>query len=550
MSLSTDPVAYSCVSPASGTFAGACTTNPFRQTGCPTTCTSELWFRYDPSDINSPVYQHSVRMELTVVLGANDRLTYTLLYSESKDNGFSNPCAWSGAVSSTVLALTPLTNGCMDLAAGTTQFTLNAESLDGNGTFFLKLERESGTGGTASVCLKELLAPQPPPVNDRCADALAMSTISGGGIDPLASFGGSGSWGDALDGTNRYATKQRRDAECAGAFPNEDHYFRQFGVCYPNFRIGDKLITGTVADTTSYPEHLSSTVFYTFSVPAGDPLTGWYLHVGQLNCPDQTTNSPDSIEIMVASNLDCNNAQLTTVLGGGYRKVGATGLYPTSDLVMALPALTAGITYGIIVDGVKGSNCDYKLLLTRNPVINPVLPAAPFRSVSGYIADRHAYLTWTVDPAVTLTGFDILQEVDGQWQTIHTLPARTDTLTYTQAVLRPAEHARYQVRATGPDGAAWYSELVSLTGTVGPLALVQVYPVPADEYVYASVMMPRAGLLTLQVLDLAGRIRWETQTAQEGGLQTLRVPVEDLPAGMYLLRARSGGATVVHPWTR
>ncbi|TAE47029.1 MAG: hypothetical protein EAZ89_18825, partial [Bacteroidetes bacterium] len=223
LTVSPAAAAYTCTTPSAFTFAATpCTNSAGLPGGCAAGCTREMWFRYDPADASFPTQQHSLRIELSLdfTAAATSVVKYYVLYSEAKDNGFGNPCTWVNTFTPDFI---PWTSGCLTVTTGTVgQQTILVEGLDGSGTFFLKLERATGNGGTVTVCTKQLNAPANPPANDRCANATALT--SGAGIDPLAAAGGTASWAAALVGSNKNATKQRRTDECPALTPTEDHF--------------------------------------------------------------------------------------------------------------------------------------------------------------------------------------------------------------------------------------------------------------------------------------------------------------------------------------
>ncbi|MDX2284215.1 MAG: hypothetical protein NW241_08635 [Bacteroidia bacterium] len=362
--------AYTCTLPAAYTFSGASgVAYSGVAAGCAAGSAQEAWFRFDPADPNSPAWQHSIQFEVSFNLAAGSEIKYYLLYSDCRDNGFGNPCTW---VNPNTPPFTPRIAGCWNVPAGASNMpVLTAEGLDGEGTYFLKLERVSGAGGSIQICAKELAAPAPPPANDRCADAIAL--IPGAGVDPGAAAGGSGNWGDAVSGSTLYATKERRTDECAG-FNTEDHFFTTnfLGDCYSNRSLGDLVNPITNTKIGQAVRYLDNSVYYTFTKPAGDPETGWYLHLGDLNCA--TAYAPDSVEILVARRLDCGDAANTLILSSA--AAGATALFPGSDMALGPLTLKADTLYGIILDGVMGSGCDFRLLLTRSGAVSPVLEAA------------------------------------------------------------------------------------------------------------------------------------------------------------------------------
>ncbi len=88
----------------------------------------------------------------------------------------------------------------------------------------------------------------------------------------------------------------------------------------------------------------------------------------------------------------------------------------------------------------------------------------------------------------------------------------------------------------GPDGTFTDLERPALNA----LAL-SLTPNPADETVAVAWTQASAGLAEVRLLDVQGRLLHSHQLTQPAGPVRLELPIEDLPAGVYLVEVVTGG---------
>jgi hypothetical protein len=91
------------------------------------------------------------------------------------------------------------------------------------------------------------------------------------------------------------------------------------------------------------------------------------------------------------------------------------------------------------------------------------------------------------------------------------------------------------------------SSIFNLTGDINrflpgdasiPLSL-NVFPNPASENLSFSLTAPKAGLATITICDLLGRVVKNVELGLDEGFQSIDIPVSDLPEGTYKLILRS-----------
>jgi len=94
---------------------------------------------------------------------------------------------------------------------------------------------------------------------------------------------------------------------------------------------------------------------------------------------------------------------------------------------------------------------------------------------------------------------------------------------------------------------AWWTPLSMATSThedallPQAFALTEVYPNPFSSHANVTVTLPVPGPVTLELVDLLGRVVERTDLGRFGvGTHTLQVQGDDLPQGTYLIRLISG----------
>jgi PKD repeat protein len=80
---------------------------------------------------------------------------------------------------------------------------------------------------------------------------------------------------------------------------------------------------------------------------------------------------------------------------------------------------------------------------------------------------------------------------------------------------------------------------------------LEVYPNPGRDELRVSVFLTSQGAMQLELLDLLGRpVKSMAQESRPAGAATWELSVQDVPAGMYLVRLRSGDGVRTVKWTK
>ena len=104
----------------------------------------------------------------------------------------------------------------------------------------------------------------------------------------------------------------------------------------------------------------------------------------------------------------------------------------------------------------------------------------------------------------------------------------------------PTQNGVYSVEITGTRCNAVSSDFtVAFIGTEEGLAnhSIRIYPVPTRNYLTFEALQVPNGVTTLELIDLSGRLVWNTQESMSGDVE-LTIDLPTLPRGNYIFRAR------------
>lgn len=159
-------------------------------------------------------------------------------------------------------------------------------------------------------------------------------------------------------------------------------------------------------------------------------------------------------------------------------------------------------------------------------------------------------LHWQIDYAEQLSHFEVLRATDGQgYASLDEVRVSSPTLERArfdfldrEAWRGGSDRLQYRLRIWDLDGHSQLSEAIEVLRPERELTL-QVSPNPTQGAARVVVQATEEQPVSLQVVDLQGRIVWQAQS--EVALRWApTLPADGWPAGMYLLRARQGGHVV------
>ncbi|MEL6593086.1 MAG: T9SS type A sorting domain-containing protein, partial [Bacteroidota bacterium] len=359
-----------------------------------------------------------------------------------------------------------------------------------------------------------------------------------------------GAWTEAFKGTNACATKERLFDQCVFGFgggpptPTEDHYgARAFGfggsTCLFTGNLGDVgvLALGTVDQVD---EFLENTVYYQFTVPSDATTSSWYLNIGSTGF---CSTAPNDIAVMVLSNLDCNNANASTRIAR--QKMSVSPSIPSAMHTFSL-FLTPGNTYYVVVDGTRGSQCDYCMLLTTN-IINPVLPAT-VENMQGWNEGPRNVLEWTTSLETQHDYFEIERSLDGEnFTTIGFVDGVGESNNLQQYQYQddqsPFGQAFYRLGIVDIQGNSFYTSPIEVFRKDARFGLHDVYPVPFRDELMVEFSTESTDEMFARLYDLQGKLVLSESVLPKAGTNLISLQTADLPQGMYVLRLEQNGVS-------
>lgn len=499
----------------------------------------DVWFTYSPGGSN--LVQNNLRLRFSPSF--NGTFNIFLFYSESFEIG--DPCEFPSGTLLTGLTRyqefrcnTPINSG-----AGN-ELNIDYNGLDGSGQYLIVVERVSGTGGGTDqmTITPTLLGTCAAPANDACANAAVLS--SGNGIDPGYNTPNVAAWTDAIKGTNACATKERLFDQCVFGFgggpptPTEDHYgARLFGNCFFTGNLGDigVLALGTVNQAD---EFLENTVYYEFTVPSDAVTSSWFLNIGSNGF---CSTAPNDMAVMVFTNLDCNDADNSTRIA--VQKMTVSPSLPTPLHTFSL-FLTAGTTYYIVVDGTRGSQCDFCMLLTTN-IVDPVLPAT-VENLLGWNEGRQNVLNWETSLETQHDYFQIERSLDGENFTeigyVDGVGESSSMQSYGYDDKEaPFGKAYYRLGIVDINGGTYYSSIIEVFRDDATFGLHEVYPVPFRNELVVEFSTESAQPMYVRLYDVQGKLVVSEVYQPQAGSNRTRLNTEALSNGMYILRLEQNG---------
>lgn len=163
-------------------------------------------------------------------------------------------------------------------------------------------------------------------------------------------------------------------------------------------------------------------------------------------------------------------------------------------------------------------------------------------------ADR-ILLDWTTSNEVQVNRFEIERSANGSaFEKLNTVLAgggSSGSKTYTFTDTKPLDAVNYyRLKMIDNDGRFSYSNTIVFTGSkTDGIIISSIKPNPFSESIRLSVVVQQSQSLTLQLVDITGRIVAARQLpAKEGNNELLFDGLVNLPEGIYYLRIGSTGA--------
>jgi len=201
-------------------------------------------------------------------------------------------------------------------------------------------------------------------------------------------------------------------------------------------------------------------------------------------------------------------------------------------------SLNAGATYGIIIDGKQAAQCDFQMILTTSPTINPPLPFH-FDQLTAKLSNGLPELSWAINTVADLDRFVIERSFDGlHFASFGERLAATEQWAYTWTDHQAAAGTNYyRIVAVDKNGSKTYSDRLALAVELPSFAIQSLWYQPSQlhfAYTYGEDLP-----LVWQILDITGRKLESGYLATLRGTSSQVLATHDLAPGVYLLSLQS-----------
>jgi hypothetical protein len=179
-----------------------------------------------------------------------------------------------------------------------------------------------------------------------------------------------------------------------------------------------------------------------------------------------------------------------------------------------------------------------------------ILPVE-FLSVKATKSTGGNRITWSTATEKNVTNFRIERSADGQsnWTTIALAKAAGNSTTvqnYAADDNTPLSNiSYYRIVAVDQDGKLTHSKVVSVLDNKASFGILKVYPNPTDERVNLDIAVPNATTLTIEVIDILGRVVKQQAVQAAEGTLSYPLSIFSLGSGTYTVKVQAGAAVAV-----
>lgn len=161
-------------------------------------------------------------------------------------------------------------------------------------------------------------------------------------------------------------------------------------------------------------------------------------------------------------------------------------------------------------------------------------------------------LGWEVPADVSQSVYEVQRSLDGQvFQTLGTVAwdEANSPRVYGYVDREAVRNTDlfYRIREVSPNGEAFFSNTVTTRLDLESQNWVNAYPNPVShgEVLLVDAFLQNADEVTLQLVDVLGRVVKDESMALPSGMARLELPTADLPSGSYILRMSADWGTAV-----
>jgi hypothetical protein len=121
----------------------------------------------------------------------------------------------------------------------------------------------------------------------------------------------------------------------------------------------------------------------------------------------------------------------------------------------------------------------------------------------------------------------------------------TTPIAYKLTDTNPLSLGYYRLRAVDFDGTEQLSEVISLQRESDVFAIVNAFPVPVEKEVTLMVNAPLSGDVDVVVTDNSGKRLYKSNTTLTKGVNEVKIDMENLLSGTYMITLDNGSARVM-----
>lgn len=171
-----------------------------------------------------------------------------------------------------------------------------------------------------------------------------------------------------------------------------------------------------------------------------------------------------------------------------------------------------------------------------------------YTNFTGECSNAGAVLNWSTATEVNNDRFEVERSRNGvEWNKVGTVRGNGTTVSSKDYKFIDAEggNALYRIKQIDTDGRFEYSKVVSVNCSVAGGG-VKVFPNPARNLVQIVLRSEQRSSVTIQLVDNLGRVILERNEDVFQGSNTLKIGLNNIPAGTYSLRVVDGKNSSVH----
>lgn len=186
-------------------------------------------------------------------------------------------------------------------------------------------------------------------------------------------------------------------------------------------------------------------------------------------------------------------------------------------------------------------------LSAAGPVSSHPLPVVLGAFTATLNSDKTVDMEWNTQQEVNAGHFLIERSADGtDWSTIGTVAAKGNSNTvsvYSFTDRAPMAGINcYRLRMVDLDGKYAYTEVKVIRTSV--INSISFFPNPARDFVNVSVGQNSRTALTIRLTSLSGQVLQEKNVSAGNAGTTVSFPVQQVPAGMYILSVAGTDGTM------